>query len=262
MAILPIFTLVFLFMIRSRFPKSKPLSEIIRNRYGNYALKFIRKVEKLDFSLRKISVDIEFLNSWKWFVSNFLCYKIPLKWLQNFESHNRLQRIFLQGKITFETVEKEKIIMEIQKIQDDLRPVISFIDWIHISNKFIESNKRIIKQVEGVQNYKLLELMGGTLLHDPEKVIHNFSSYILLEPETSLLIKGLNFSLPPKKLKLRTIFFHLSCCSGMFCRMMTIEMNFFMWKVKLKILVYCPLDYTIRKVIGLKICLRKTMKLL
>ena len=63
MAILPIFTLVFLFMIRSRFPKSKPLSEIIRNRYGNYALKFIRKVEKLDFSLRKISVDIEFLNS-------------------------------------------------------------------------------------------------------------------------------------------------------------------------------------------------------
>ena len=63
MAILRIFTLVFLIIIRSRFPKSKPLWEIIRYRYGNYVLKFIRKFEKLDYWLHKISVDIEFLNS-------------------------------------------------------------------------------------------------------------------------------------------------------------------------------------------------------
>ena len=68
-----------------------------------------------------------------------------------------------------------------QKNKDDLRSFISFLDRIHISNKFIESNKWAIKQEEGVQNYKLSELMGGKLQHDPEKVIHDISSYILSE---------------------------------------------------------------------------------
>ena len=109
--------------------------------------------------------------------------------------------MFLQEEVTFKTLEKEKIIREIQKIKGYLRSVISFIDSIHISNKFIESNKRAVKQVEGVQNYKLSELMGGKLQHDLKKVIHNFSSYNLSQTETSLLLKGLHFSLPPKKLK-------------------------------------------------------------
>ena len=102
-------------------------------------------------------------------------------------------------RITFITVEKERIIREMQKNKDDLRSFISFLDRIHISNKFIESNKRAIKQEEGVQNYKLSELMGGKLQHDPEKVIHDFSSCIL--SETSFLLKGLKFSLPLNKLK-------------------------------------------------------------
>ena len=43
--------------------------------------------------------------------------------------------------------------------------------------------------------------MGGKLQHDPKKLIDNFSSYNLSKTETPLLLKGLNFSLPPKKLK-------------------------------------------------------------
>ena len=46
-----------------------------------------------------------------------------------------------------------------------------------------------------------MELMAGKLQHDPKKVIHNFSSYNLSQTETSLLLKGLNFFLSPKKLK-------------------------------------------------------------
>ena len=36
--------------------------------------------------------------------------------------------------------------------------------------------------------------------NDPDQVIHNFSSYQLSNDEKSLLAKGLNFSIPPKKL--------------------------------------------------------------
>ena len=77
----------------------------------------------------------------------------------------------------------------------------NFIDSTHISSKFTESNIKAIKRVEEVQKYKLSELMGTKLQHDPEKVIYNFSSYKLSQTEISLLLKGLNFSLPPQKLK-------------------------------------------------------------
>ena len=55
--------------------------------------------------------------------------------------------------------------------------------------------------------------MGSKLQHDPNKVIHNYSSYDLSKAEISLLLKGLNFSLPPKKLKFENhlLPFELSC---------------------------------------------------
>ena len=87
-----------------------------------------------------------------------------------------------------------------QLIRDDLTNVTSLPDWVHISNMFIEGNIRIIKQVEEAQNYKLGELLGSKLQHDSKKVIH-YSSYDLSKATISLLLKGLNFSLPPKKLK-------------------------------------------------------------
>ena len=48
---------------------------------------------------------------------------------------------------------------------------------------------------------KLAELLGSKSQYDPNKVIHNYSSYDLSKAEISLLLKGLNFSLRPKKLK-------------------------------------------------------------
>ena len=88
-----------------------------------------------------------------------------------------------------------------ERIKSDLRMVINLIDWTHISRTFLERNIKTINRVEGIQNYKLSELMGKKLQHDPKKVIHNFSSYQLSDTEKLLLCKGLNFSLPPKRLK-------------------------------------------------------------
>ena len=88
-----------------------------------------------------------------------------------------------------------------ERIKSDLRMVINLIDWTHLSRTFMESNVKTIKRVEGVQNYKLSELMGKKIQQDPKKVIHNFSSYQLSDTEKLLLCKGLNFSLPAKRLK-------------------------------------------------------------
>ena len=86
----------------------------------------------------------------------------------------------------------------------------SFADWIHVSNNFISCSIKTIRKVEDVQHYKLAELMGSKLHHNPNKIIHNFSSYQLSEIEKSLLCKGLNFALPPKKLKFENYLLPLS----------------------------------------------------
>ena len=53
--------IVFLFLIRLRFPHSKSLSQIIRRRYGDKIIKRLRKFEKIDYRLRKAELDLEFL---------------------------------------------------------------------------------------------------------------------------------------------------------------------------------------------------------
>ena len=52
---------VFLFLTRVRFSKSKSVDEVIRFRYSENTVKRIRKLEKLDYHLRKAELDLQFL---------------------------------------------------------------------------------------------------------------------------------------------------------------------------------------------------------
>ena len=124
------FTIVFLFTIRCRFPKLKSLSEIMHFRYRNHVLKDIRKYEKHDYRLRKTHLDIAFLRNCldNDVCPTFLRYKLSSKRLQKSESYRRSQHLFLQEEITFKTIERENIIMELQKIKNDLRTLMNFID--------------------------------------------------------------------------------------------------------------------------------------
>ena len=52
--------LVFLFLIRLRFPHLKSVAEVIRKRYGQNTVQKLRKLQKLDYRLRKAQMDLEF----------------------------------------------------------------------------------------------------------------------------------------------------------------------------------------------------------
>ena len=52
---------VFLFLTRVRFSKSKSVDEVIRFRYSENTVKRIRELEKLDYHLRKAELDLQFL---------------------------------------------------------------------------------------------------------------------------------------------------------------------------------------------------------
>ena len=53
--------IVILFLARVRFPKSKSIAEVIRTRYIENTVKRIRKLEKLDYHLRKAELDLQLL---------------------------------------------------------------------------------------------------------------------------------------------------------------------------------------------------------
>ena len=53
--------IVFLFLARVRFPKSKFIAEVIQARYYENTVKRIRKLEKPDYRLCKAELALEFL---------------------------------------------------------------------------------------------------------------------------------------------------------------------------------------------------------
>ena len=79
----------------------------------------------------------------------------------------------------------------------------SVVDFTHIISIFTRSNDATLTKCKEVQKKKLYALgyfERDKETNDPAQVIHNFSSYELTDGEKSLLAKGLNFSIPPKKL--------------------------------------------------------------
>ena len=52
--------IVFLFLVRLRFPSHLSAVQVIRNRYDNEVVKLMRKFENLDFKYRKSIVRFSF----------------------------------------------------------------------------------------------------------------------------------------------------------------------------------------------------------
>ena len=192
-----------MFIVRCRFPRTKSLTEVTRDRYGNHVLKLTRKYEKLGYKIRKLELDISFLDAC---MDNNLCptflrYKMSSKRLRHSESYTASQRLFLQEEITFKTADRIRLSKELENLNNEIRTAVSYIDWVHIHNTITMGNEKMMKKIKVIQNYKLSELMGNELSHNPDDVIRNYSTYELSEAEKSLLTRGLNFAVPPKKLK-------------------------------------------------------------
>ena len=79
---------------------------------------------------------------------------------------------------------------------------LSIIDFAHICCLFLVGNDKKITKVKETHCKKLknLGLASPIRSHNPDKIIINHSSYHLSDIEKTVLAKGLNFALPPKKL--------------------------------------------------------------
>ena len=112
------------------------------------------------------------------------------------------QRQLLKQEIKEETniIWKQK--KEFNSLKMTIKSKGSIIDFSHISCLFVVGNDKKILNVREFhrKNLKGLGMVAGLKSHDPDKIIANYSSYNLSDNEKKLLIKGLNFAFPPRKL--------------------------------------------------------------
>ena len=78
-----------------------------------------------------------------------------------------------------------------------------------MSSLFLVSNDRVIRKNDKIHGRKLQKLIPNihetsfidNISRDHNKVVYNFSNYHLRDSNKSLLIRDLNFAIPPKKIE-------------------------------------------------------------
>ena len=91
---------------------------------------------------------------------------------------------------------------EFTSLKKLIKNKLSITDFAHICCLFLVGNDKKITKVKKTHCKKLkkLGLTSPVRSHNPDKIIINHSSYQLSDVEKTILAKGLNFALPPKKL--------------------------------------------------------------
>ena len=199
-----VLTLVFLFLIRLRFPSRKSIAEIIRKCYGSDTVKQLRKFEKLDYKVRKNQGDLEFLKLCQenGLTPKFLNFKLANRNLRYSNSYKQCQSLLLKEEIKNKVSILARQKKEFDQVKSTIQSKVSIFDFGHVSCLFLVGNDSKLGKVRDVHNKKLhnLGLENRYECHDPDKVIFNYSSYKLSDLEKRLLAKGLNYALPPTKL--------------------------------------------------------------
>ena len=205
MVLTRVFAYVLLFVIKCRFPAGKSVADIIRDRYNNKILNKTRRLEKLDFKIRKRELDVEFIQTCiqNNLIPKFLNFKVPNSALRDSKAYRECQSKLLKEELSSKQSSLRAKRKEMKKLKDELVRSISLVDYTHIISLFTKSNDVILSKCQQRQKKKLYSLgffERDKDVNDPDQVIHNFSSYVLSDVEKSLLAKGLNFCLPTKML--------------------------------------------------------------
>jgi hypothetical protein len=199
-----VITLILKFILKLRFPTTKSIAQVITTRYGRQTLLLIRKFETLDLKQRKLSLDIEFLESCMKhdLIPKFVQFKVANRALRGSKTYRHCQRKLLAKELTEKKRLQKAYNKKMVQMKENVRSKLSVIDFIPISSKFLASNNLTLTRIRLNQEKKLINLGMQTAAetNDPKKVIFSFSSHELSSSEKALLVKALNLSIPPKAL--------------------------------------------------------------
>ena len=127
--------IVFLFLARVQFPKSKSIAEVIRSRYSEITVKRIWKLEKLDYRLHKAELDLQFLckcdNSKV--IPNFLNFRLANSHLKYSSTYRLCQSNLLREEIRWKKSTLRSLQKEFSSLKVSLQNELNLIDFAHVS---------------------------------------------------------------------------------------------------------------------------------
>ena len=163
-----------------------------------------QKKEKVDKKYRKLKLDVDFLEACirHDVTPKFVQFKLVNLNLRNSSTYRDCQQRLLNEELNNKKEELNDSKHELSNLYENLYSEISFLDLKHIHTVITNGNEKTINTIKSTQNKKLEKLIidynnnKGT-----GKIIYNFSTHVLTDPQKSLLSKGLNFSIPQKYLR-------------------------------------------------------------
>ena len=129
-------------------------------------------------------------------------------------TYQHCQLSLLHEKIRQKKSNIRVLLKEFEFLHSTLQTEISFIDFAYIRSLFLGT----------IQQKKFNNLLKDKKpQHNPEKIIFNYSSFVLSEAEKSLLQKGLNLTIRPKKLNHADYLVNLELFYGDICNLQVLS---------------------------------------
>ena len=201
---------VFLFLIKLRFPPKKGFVQVMKQRYGSLTLGNYRKLDKFDYRLRKLNLDLEFLRTCKQHetIPKFLYFKV--------HNYNVPSTIFYKSfqfrLLDFEIKHKQRLIKrtecKLETIRAEFSNKVSHLDFTILCHRLLSRNETRAQAAKVIHQRKLMDLNISPFANvDLNKVIINLSKRKLTPDETTILSHGLGFALPNHKINFVEHFF-------------------------------------------------------
>ena len=121
-------------------------------------------------------------------------------------TYSTCQKRLLKEEINFKKNKIKLYSLELNNVKKQLPSKIIFFSFCHICTPFLNTNNKKRSRAKSIQSKKLCNLvlensnLISETLHDPGKVILNFSKHGLSDDEKSLLCKSLKSLICPKRL--------------------------------------------------------------
>ena len=118
--------------------------------YGRPLLDLFRKCENFDLKIKKSLCDIEFLNVCleNYLTTKFLNLKLYRNYLRNTSQFQKIQQKLLNNEMFNKTKKLKKLRSDLKIFNNQLKSLVSFLDFPHLLNFIRNVNDKKIKKIK------------------------------------------------------------------------------------------------------------------
>lgn len=190
----------------------------LRNQYGPDILNQIRALDRLTFKLANCSSGITFLMECRDMdlIPNGLRLKDPCGSARSARIIRRTEVALLRNQINLMRYKKWNLRREINSKETHIHSVLRNEDWVKIKGAIDRLFSKNLNDNREVQDQKLNKLMRQSTRKqlDMNKVVINKSNRPLTAIERSVLAKGMNFAVAPRRQPAADIITSIECAAS------------------------------------------------